>query len=116
MSVSWHFSSCRQTMSGRWVASQRNSPLFAAERTPLTLSVITRNSTAGERGDAAVRGGPLGRLVQELLDFADLLGGEQAILLQHRQHVPPRREVMQPQLELLERGLRVGEDVVVEVD
>src|SRR6267143_449920 len=59
---------------------------------------------------------PLRRRVQKLLDFADLRRLEVAALLHQRQHVPPGGEMMQAHVELGERLLRLGEDVVVEVD
>src|SRR5947207_3596095 len=116
-SVSWHFISWRHTTSGCCVASQRNTPLLAAERTPLTLRVITRMLLSRlKAGDAAVRGRPFGRLVQELLELRNLRGLQIAALLHHRQHIPPSRQAVQPHAEVGERFLRLWKDVVIKVD
>jgi hypothetical protein len=48
--------------------------------------------------------------VQKPLDLGDLLGREIAILLHHRQYIPPRGEVMQAHRELL--GVYVEEGYV----
>src|SRR5579862_1881992 len=111
--------SCRQTTSAFCAASQGNRPFLAAERMPLTLTVTTRKnafSTAGKTRCAAMRSRPLGRRVEEFLDFPDLRRGEIVALLHHAQHVPPGGEVMQAHIQLAHHLLRLGEDVVVEVD
>src|SRR5574341_2605579 len=69
-----------------------------------------------ESGYTAVRRGPFRRRVEEALDLGDLLGAEVVALLHHRKHVPPRRQVVEPDAELREGLLRLGKDVVVEVD
>mgnify|MGYP006192225445 CR=1 FL=1 len=54
--------------------------------------------------------------MEEGLHFRDLLRAEIAALLHHRQDVPPGREVVQAHVQVGEGLLRLGEDVVVEVD
>src|SRR5438034_3933230 len=59
---------------------------------------------------------PLRRLVQELLDFGELPRFEVAVFLHYGEYVPPGGEVMQPHVEVGEDLLRLGIDVVVEID
>src|SRR5207245_4018527 len=52
----------------------------------------------------------------ELLNLGNLRRLQVAVLLHHREHGPPGGEVWQANVEIGERLLRLGEDVVVEVD
>ncbi len=72
--------------------------------------------TSAEGGDAAVCGRPRGRLVEEALDLLERHRIEGTGLLRDFQHVPPRRQVVELDADLLHQVGAVGEDVVVEED
>src|ERR1700682_1882229 len=103
--------------SARCAASHRNRPFLAAERIPLTLRVTTRKliSAIGGAG-AAMSRGPFRGLVEEFLDLGDLRGLQVGVLRDHREHGPPGGEMVQAHADVAEDLLRLGEDVVVEVD
>ncbi|CAD9227132.1 hypothetical protein BCEN4_630017 [Burkholderia cenocepacia] len=63
---------------------------------------------------AAVRGRPFGRCVQEFLDFVERLRLEVAGRLRDAQHVPPRGERVQVDVDVLQDRHAFLEDVVVE--
>ena len=54
--------------------------------------------------------------MEEFLDFPDLRRSKVLALLHHAQHVPPGGEVVQAHPELAHRLLRLGKNVIVEIE